>query len=305
MQNSKHQVIILGGTGLIGKRLSAYLVQCGYEVIVLTRKKTRPSEDVIKYVTWNGHDIPDIPDLRPPYSFINLAGENISNGRWTEKQKEKILNSRLLATEALRCFVRSQDIPPETVIQGSAIGYYDNSGIQCDENSGPGTGFLPKVVQKWEQAMDLDEKETKALAFIRTGVVLDNRGGAFPTMLRPFNFYAGGIFGSGNQFISWIHWLDEVRAIEFIIQNRLSGIFNLVSPNPVKHKEFQQLLSRFLKKPLLFHYPSWLIKILLGEMGETLLLKGEHVSPGNLLKSGFRFKYPYLEDALTNLISSC
>ncbi len=297
------QVIILGGSGLIGRKLGAFLSNHSYDVTILSRNPQKIKIESTKNVYWNGNEITDIPGLKPPYAFVNLAGENLAYGWWVKSKKEKLLSSRVNATQALSCFIRSLEIPPEVVIQGSAIGFYDNSGRYLSDESYPrGTSFLSDLVDRWEKSMDLDEDETKHLVYIRTGVVFDPDGGAFPKFIQPIRNFAGGKIGIGEQMISWIHWEDEVRAIEYLIRNPVSGIFNLVAPEPVSQYVFLKLASTLLRRPTFFRFPSALIKLAWGEKGETIILKGEHVIPKKLEKTGFRFKYPNLRLALENLL---
>ena len=221
--------IIAGGTGLIGSYLSESLVKEGHEIIILTRStRNRDSRANIKYESWDGKSAKGWGKLvNGANAIINLTGENISAGRWSEDKKKRILESRQNSGKAIVEAVQAAENKPNTIIQSSGVGYYGlHKDEILDETSQPGNDFLSKVCIEWE-------KSTKAVtdlgvrhSIIRLGVVLSPKGGALPKMLLPFKFFVGGPIGSGNQWISWIHPKDVVDSIKFIINNpHASGIF--------------------------------------------------------------------------------
>ncbi len=237
--------------------------------------------------------------------MINLTGESLAGKPWTEKQKEKILNSRIKTTSTIVEAINRLETKPEVFIQASAIGYYGSRGNDTlGENNSPGDGFLSEVTERWEEeAKKVDN--TVRLVLLRTGIVLGPDGGALQPMARPFKFGFGGHIGSGKQWFSWIHLDDEVRAIQFLLENRdARGPYNLTAPDPVRMKTFSKELGRVLKRPSWFHVPAFLIKLFMGQMGEEMLLVSQKVHPDKLLEDGFKFQFSELRMALTNIYNS-
>ena len=302
------RVVITGATGFIGKALVKELSEAGYEIVVLSRNPDRGKELFGKGITtarWDGKSATGWGIYADgDYAIINLAGENIGTGRWTQAKKLSILESRLNAGKAVVEAAKLAQNKPKTVIQASAIGYYGSRLDEIvDETSSPGKGFLPEIAQEWE----LSTKEIGSLGvrhiIIRTGIVLGKDGGAFPRLLLPFRFFAGGPLGSGNQWFSWIHLEDEVRAIRFLIEKEdLQGIFNLTSPGHLRQKEFSKILGEVMKRPSWLPVPGFMLRLLMGEMAEELLLTGQRVAPKRLLEAGFTFLYPEAELAIQEIL---
>jgi len=302
------RVIITGATGFIGKALCQELTDAKYEVVALSRNReagTKILGEKVKVAQWDGKTSDSWGNLaNGAYAIINLAGENISSGRWTGKRKKIIIESRLNAGKAVVESAKNAKEKPKVVIQASGIGYYGSHGDEIiDEESAPGKGFLPEVAQQWE----LSTKAVKLVGvrhiIIRTGIVLGKDGGAFPRLILPFRLFVGGHLGNGEQWFSWIHLKDEVRAIRFLIEKEdLGGVFNLTAPEAIKEKNFARVLGKVMRRPSWFPVPGFLLRLVFGEMAEGALLTGQRVAPKRLLETGFEFLYPEVEPALREIL---
>ncbi len=298
------KILISGGTGLIGQALINNFVQAGDQVIVLTRStKGRVDNNSIQYIPWDARSAEPLVGLIPEIdTVINLAGENIGEGHWSNAKKERIVNSRVLAGNALSRAILESHHRPEIFIQASAVGYYGpNDEQQLDESSPNGAGFSADVARRWEESSkELDSSDVRRV-IIRIGIVLDRQSGALPLMVLPFRMFVGGPIGNGRQFVSWIHLQDVVRAIDFAVRNKpLSGPVNLTSPQSCTNAEFGKVIGKVLRRPFWFPTPAFALELVLGEKS-TLVLDGQKVYPKNLLENGFQFKYPDLESALRNI----
>jgi uncharacterized protein (TIGR01777 family) len=246
----------------------------------------------------------DITALEGFDAVVNLAGENIAV-KWTEDQKQKILQSRIESTKTLVNALIRLKRPPNILINASAIGYYGNRGDEvCNEESSPGQGFLAEVCQQWEEAAHPAEEKGIRVVLLRIGIVLSPDGGALAKMLPVFKFGAGGKFGSGEQYMSWIAIDDLVGIILFTLnQENLKGPVNAVAPEPVRNVDFVKILGKTLNRPEILPVPETALKLLAGkEMAEEMLLSSTYVEPKKLLQSGYSFIYPNLEKALNYLI---
>ena len=303
------KIIITGGTGFIGKILSKSLLESGYKVVILTRNPSIPNNSEnpgLTYCNWDGKSSHGWQQhCSGNYAIINLAGENIGKGRWTNKRKITILNSRIQSGRAVAEAVRNATIKPEVVIQASAIGYYEAyNGHISDENSKSGKRFLSDVVRQWEKSVSQVQESGTRFIIARTGVVIGYGGGLLSQLILPFKLFLGGPVGSGLQWLSWIHIEDEVRAFIYLIENKhTEGIYNLCVPEPSQMKDFLKTLAKVLKRPYWLPVPAFLIKIIFGEMGRELILSGERVSGKKIAASGFQFKYKDLYPALKQIIS--
>lgn len=294
-------ILVAGAAGFIGRHLCAALAEKGCRLRIVTRDADKAKKILgnnIQVATWQNLRIADSD------AVINLAGENVGNGRWTARKKEKIMNSRLRSLDRLIDAFRTSPKKPGTFIQASAIGYYGDGGDKLlDESAGLGREFLSGVVSRIEERFSGLQKFNVRCAAIRTAVVLGKDGGALPRMVEPFKYGIGGVVGSGQEYISWIHIDDEVGAIIYLLENmNLSGSFNLSSPNPLKSSEFYKTIGKVLKKPSFMKLPPLAIKMLLGQKGEELLLSSKRVVPKRLLEAGFKFKYSDLKTALTDIL---
>jgi uncharacterized protein (TIGR01777 family) len=300
------RVLITGGSGLIGRALTTSLVRDGNEVIILSRRPERitglPADVSVRW--WNGHtsekwySLVDGTD-----AIVNLAGENISSGRWTKERKQQILESRLNAGKAVVQAIETAAHKPGIVIQASGVGYYGPCGDEeITEEMPPGHDFLARLAVVWEASTAPLEALGIRRVVIRTGVVLSTAGGALPRLLLPFRFFAGGRLGSGQQWFPWIHIADEVGAIRFLIENdKAEGPFNLTVPTPLTNTEFSRLLGQHLRRPAFMPIPALILRLLFGEMA-TALLDGQRAVPQRLLQSGYTFQFPKAASALRNLL---
>jgi uncharacterized protein (TIGR01777 family) len=293
------KIVITGGTGFIGSHLTQYLLDQGDHPIVISRRP-KANTASIDYVTWDQLE-QDPGLLQGVEAIVNLAGESI-NQRWTSSAKDRIIKSRVDAAEAVRRLIQGMEVKPKVVINGSGISIYGSSLTKSFDETSPATitDFLASVVQAWEQ--EADTIHGVRLVKLRVGIVLGTDGGALPKMMLPYKLGAGGPIGSGQQWLSWIHIEDMVRAIRFaIVTETLEGPMNGTAPHPVTNDEFGRSIGRVLHRPHWFPVPALLFNLIFGEMS-MLLLEGQQVVPKKLLEYGFTFKYPYLETALNQLV---
>ncbi|UOE56493.1 TIGR01777 family oxidoreductase [Cytobacillus oceanisediminis] len=298
------RIAIAGGTGFVGNALVKKLLEIKHEIFILTRNiSDKQHSKNLNYVQWLNDD--DSPEdvLEGIDVFINLAGESINSGRWTEERKKRILNSRITATkEVLRIIGRLEE-KPYTLINASAVGYYGTSQIETftEASRKSGTDFLAETVRRWEEEAAKAEEFEVRTVFCRFGIILEKNDGALPRMAFPYKLFAGGTVGTGSQWVSWIHLDDAVNGILFCIdQEQLQGPVNFTSPHPVTMKEFGQILGEVLNRPHWMPAPGFALKIALGEMS-TLVLEGQKVLPEKLQSFGFDFLYPDLKAALGDI----
>jgi len=296
------RILISGASGLVGKSLVNFLSLNQHQVVKLVRTRTDVKKDEI---VW---DIKkkkiDLSSLEGFDAIIHLAGENIA-GRWTEEKKKKIEESRVASTQLLCRALSGLHLPPRVFISASAIGYYgDQADRVLTETSAKGQGFLADVCNKWEHPTHALSEKGIQVVNIRTGMVLSPKGGALKTMLLPFKLGLGGKIGSGKQYMSWIALDDLVAIFATLLQNsHITGPVNAVSPYPVTNEEFTKTLGNVLNRPTFLAVPEFVIKKLLGEMGEALLLVSQRVRPEILLDSHFSFTHPRLGEALEYLLN--
>jgi uncharacterized protein (TIGR01777 family) len=295
---SAARVIVSGASGLIGSRLVPFLTTGGHRVERLVRRASAREGSEIAWDPERGTI--DRERLEGADAIVHLAGESVGAGRWTERQKEKILRSRIEGTRTLAEAIGALQSRPRVLVSASAIGFYGDRGDEeLTEESPPGKGFLSRVCQVWEAATGAAAEAGIRVVHLRIGVVLSAAGGALARMLLPFRFGLGGPIGSGGQFMSWILLEDLVGAIQHAILNDpLSGAVNGVSPNAVTQAEFARTLGRVLGRPAFLPLPAPAVRVVLGEMGQALLLDGARVQPRKLLDSGFCFFRPDLGPAL-------
>jgi uncharacterized protein (TIGR01777 family) len=297
------RILISGSHGLIGKAVVEALQAKNHQVVSLVRNRDEVSQDSLLFDP--EHTPLDSDSYEGFDACINLAGESVAQGRWTEEKKRKIRDSRVLRTRILSEFLSGLKNPPKIFLSASAIGYYGSSGDRVlNESSKGGTDFLATVCKNWEKSTTVLENKGVRVVHLRTGVVLSKEGGALAKMLVPFKLGLGGKIGSGSQYMSWIALEDEVSAILFCLENsKLSGAVNLVCPNPVTNGEFTKVLGKALARPTLFPMPAFVAKLLMGkELAEELLLASQRAVPQKLLEAGFTFKYPGLKSALEAIL---
>ncbi|MEK6375372.1 MAG: TIGR01777 family oxidoreductase [Acidobacteriota bacterium] len=291
------KIVVAGGTGFVGEPLVRRLLARGDDVAVLTRNPSKVRAG--RPLPWEEAGEAASADV-----VINLAGENVGGGRWTEARKKRIIESRVDATNALVEAVNSRPDPRRTFINASAVGYYGLRGDETlDETSAPGEGFLAEVVKRWEELARRAEGAARVV-ILRFGVVL-GPGGALGKMLLPFKLGLGGPIGSGLQWMSWVDRDDVLRMIEWAIDRQsASGIYNVTAPSPVTNREFTRALGRAIHRPAIMPIPAFALRIALGEMADEILLGGQRIVPARAAAEGFTFAYPELDAALRHAVSS-
>lgn len=289
------KIAIAGASGMVGKALTRSLTAKGHSVTAL--KRGNGAGQIFVDVT---------PESLQNYdAVINLAGENIAGKRWTDEQKKLIVDSRVSTTSFLANALAKTSGSPKVFINASAIGIYGNRGSEkITEESSPGTGFLASTCKQWEEAAKPAKRDGLRVVIARLGVVLSKEGGALNKMLLPFQLGAGGILGSGRQYMSWIDMDDLVKAFEFLLENNVEGEVNMTSPNPATNAEFTNTMGKVLSRPAILPAPAFALNLILGEMAQEMLLEGSLVLPTKLEKAGFNFDYANLEQALNHEIKS-
>lgn len=292
--------LITGGTGFIGAALVQSLLADGHTVTVLTRS-ARPGRPSLEFIT-SLDVIP--PDTRFD-AAVNLAGASLAGARWTGAYKEQIVASRLGTTEALIKLFARLERPPEVMLSASAIGYYGHHGDESLGEDGAVTpGFSQALCERWEKVAMLASVHGVRVCLLRFGVVLDRDAGAMVAMAKPFRFGIANWLGSGQQWLSWVHRQDAVGAIRFLQQRTdLSGPFNITAPEPVTSRGFCTAMKRHRRTLVTAPVPAPLIRLLVGEMADELLLKGQRVLPVRLEAAGFQFALPSLDDALSVIMA--
>ena len=297
------RILITGGTGFIGHVLCRELLAREYELTVFSRQ---PPETV-KSSCGRVEAVSDLQQLRshPGYdAVINLAGEGIADKRWSETRKQELRDSRIGVTETLVEVIRSWERAPEVLVSGSAVGFYGDQGAATvTEDTSPNDEFTHRLCRDWENAAKPLADDGVRVCFSRTGVVAGPGGGFLERMILPFKLGLGGRLGSGTQYMPWIHRDDVVGALIWMMENpNASGPFNVVSPNPATNAKFTRTLGKVLHRPTLFPAPGPVLKVALGEMAR-LLLTGQKAIPGRLTQEKFEFRYPDLEQALSQSVS--
>lgn len=308
-------ILLTGGTGLIGLALTAELVVKGHHVTILSRSPKAHREEMpgVEMVEWDGRTAEGWGHLiETSDAVVNLAGASIAGAglvniftqHWNEARKQRIRQSRRYVGQAVVQAVEAAKNKPRVLVQASAVGYYGpRSSEDVAEDSPPGDDFLAQVCVDWEDSTRAVEAMGVRRVIIRTGLVLSDEGGILPVMLLPFRLFVGGPIGSGRQAIPWIHIQDEVKAIVFLLENEAAqGAYNLSAPNPVTNAQFGKIAGKVLRRPSLIPVPSLALKLLLGEKA-TLVLDGQRAVPSKLTEAGYGFTYVELESALWDLVA--
>ncbi len=297
-------IVITGGTGFVGSKLTEHLTQEEHHVYILTRHPDKHEDsEHVTHVGWLKDEFHPEAHLENVGAIINLAGESLNSGRWTEERKRSILDSRIQATEAVIDLIDALDEKPQVLVNASAVGYYGQSKIKTftEETEHPGRDFLANVVKEWEDRASKAAERGVRTVFIRLGVILGEEG-ALPKMILPYKLMAGGNLGSGEQWMSWVHIEDVVRLFAYAIQAKdLEGPVNGTAPHPQRNKDFGKTLGDVLDRPHWLPVPGFVLKTALGEMS-MLLLGGQSVVPKKAISHGYHFKYPELKPALQSIL---
>ncbi|WP_172197706.1 TIGR01777 family oxidoreductase [Saccharibacillus qingshengii] len=299
------KIAISGGTGFIGKKLTARLTQSGHEVVVISRKAAEGQGGAANgsaTLTWD--QIERDPQALAGFDgIVNLAGSSLSQ-RWTDQAKQEMERSRLESTRKLIAGIRGLDQPPSVFIQASAIGIYGTSETaEFDENSPPGGQDFPSQLSvKWEAAADpIEAMAQTRLVKMRIGLVLGREAGVYPVLKLPYKLMGGGKLGSGRQWMSWIHIDDLTALFEFCLtQPEVSGPVNAAAPNAVRQDELGRVIGGAIHRPHWFPVPAVLMRTVLGEMS-LMVTGGQHVIPAAAQQAGFTFTHPYVEEAVRDL----
>jgi uncharacterized protein len=295
------KLVITGASGFIGSALSSRLLDKGHTLTLLTRLAPRDASSATKrWLHWT----PGTPGdweavVDGADGVINLAGEPIAAKRWTKQQKEKIHQSRIDTTNSLVEAIARAKQKPGFLLNASAVGYYGPRADETvSEETAAGNDFLSSVCREWEDEARRAEPLGVRVIRVRTGIVLGRGGGALAKMVSPFKFFIGGPLGSGAQWMSWIHLEDEVGLMLHLIETtRAAGPFNATAPNPVRMKEFCQILGQVMGRPSWAPVPAFALRLVLGELAE-MLLTGQRVLPAAAQRMGYQFRYPDLDAAL-------
>ena len=290
------RIVIAGGTGFLGEPLVRRLVARGDDVAVLSRNPAKVRAG--RGVQWDGRTQGAwSAEVANADAVINLAGENVGEGRWTDARKQQLVGSRLDATHAVVEALRNAPPRHRTLINASAVGYYGFSrGDETfDEVGTRGDGFLAQLVEQWENAAREAESFVR-LVILRFGVVLAPDGGALKKMILPFKLGAGGPVGNGQQWMSWIDRDDAVRFVEWALDNQSArGVYNVTAPEPVRNRDFARALGRALHRPSFLPAPAFALRAAFGEMAEEVLLGGQRTVPRRAEREGFVFEIPTLD----------
>lgn len=301
------RIVVAGGTGFIGKALCRQLLAAGHEVVVLTRDPARAQGRVpmgAQVARWSPEEPAGLEEtLAGAQAVVNLSGESIAAQRWTPEFRQRLVDSRLRSTRTLVQAIRQAQPRPRVLVNASAVGIYGSRGEEdLTEASPPGTGFLAELAVRWEQAADEAREAGVRVVKLRIGIVLGEGGGALEKMLLPFRLFVGGPFGSGAQWFPWIHLDDVVGLAQHALEHEsVQGAMNVVAPGIVRMREFCQALGKVLGRPSWLPVPAFALRLVAGELGETLLWS-QRVVPQVALQTGYAFRYPQVEEALRSLL---
>ncbi len=296
-------ILITGGTGLVGTYLSKVLANDGHHISHLSRRPKKNTQ--FKQYAWDLSNKTIDPEAFKQIDFIiHLAGAGVADSRWTTERKKIILDSRVNSTKLLYEKVKEHKVNLKSFICASAIGVYGSHLSDIfDEDDKSANDFLAKVVVAWEESADLF-KEITQVAKVRIGVVLAKEGGALKEIAKPIRMMVGAPLGSGSQWMSWIHLEDLSGIFKFVVDQNLSGIYNAVAPNPATNKELTKATAKALSIPLLLpNVPEFVMKLMLGEMSQ-IVLEGVKVSSEKIALAGYHFKFKNVDAAVKDLLSN-
>ena len=295
-------ILITGGSGLVGTRLTEMLLEKAYEVSHLSRRKAEKKD--ISVYQWNVNEgFIEEEAIAKADCIVHLAGAGVADSRWTAARKKVIIDSRVKSNELLFKYLSKGNHKVKSFVGASAIGFYGDRGNELlTETASKGNDFLSKTTQLWEKSSEKIESLAIRRVLLRIGIVLSLKGGALPKTAFPLHFCIGSYFGDGQQYYSWIHIDDLCKMFVFAIENKeLKGIFNAVAPNPVTNKAFVRNIGEAMnKKNVLLPTPAFAMRLALGEMS-SIVLNGSKVSAEKIKNAGFQFKYEHLETALAEI----
>ncbi|MFN7249728.1 MAG: TIGR01777 family oxidoreductase [Anaerobacillus sp.] len=301
----RKKIILAGGSGFLGKALAKFLVEKGYEVVILSRKAA-VSEEHIKYVQWDGRQLGEwAREIDGSYAVVNFTGKSV-NCIYTKKNREEIIASRIDSVKVLRDAIKQSEQPPQAFVQAGSLAIFGDTRELCDENSPFGSGFSVEVCKRWEAEFFTESLLTTRQVLLRIGFALGNDGGALEPLKKLASFNLGGTVGSGKQYISWLH-IDDLNEmfLRSIENENYQGIYNATGPTPVTNKEFMSTLRKVMGKGWSPPAPTpfvWLGAYVFMQTEPSLALTGRNCIPKKLLNSGFAFQQTDLEVALKDLI---
>jgi uncharacterized protein len=297
-------ITISGASGLIGRRLLKLLAKDGHSLTALSRHGGTNLPPGVRLSIWDAtKGEPPADALRDCDAVIHLAGVPVAQ-RWNAHVKQEIRDSRVVGTRHLVQALTKLPRKPQVLISSSATGYYGSRGDEVlSESSAPASDFLAQVCVDWEKEAQAAEQSGIRVVRIRTGIVLDARGGALQRMLPPFKMGAGGKLGNGKHWMSWIHLDDLTSLYQFALLNPVSGVFNGTAPNPVTNGDFTKALASAVHRPAMFPVPGLVLKLMFGEMGE-ILLASQRVTPKAAQSAGFQFRFPEIAPALADVLKA-
>ncbi len=296
------KIVVAGGTGALGKHLIDRLEE-KHEIIILSRNNNQKISQNISVVNYSKDLHLWAETLKDSDVIINLVGEPIANKRWSERQKKNILNSRLKSIQKISDALKMIKHNPKIIMNASAVGYYENSLNRVNETFSSGNDFLSNICVQWEKkAKDEFKDKTQQLILLRLGVVLDSNSGILSKLIPIFKLYLGAVIGSGSQYFPWIHINDVSGIIKYLINSKIKGPVNLVSPKIDNNLKFSKKLGKTLNRRVFISIPEFFIKFLLGEMS-IVILKSSNVTPQVILDSNYQFEFENLDKALNNLLS--
>lgn len=296
------KVLIAGASGLVGTAITSSFVRKGTAVTHLVRTSPDPGKQEVEWHP-NKEQI-DAAAIEGFDAVINLGGESIAEGRWTEEKKKRIRDSRIEGTQLLSETMAKLSTPPKVFLCASATGVYGDRGNEIvDESSPAGKGFLAEVCREWEEATRAASNAGVRVVNLRFGPILSPAGGMLAKLLTPFRLGVGGKIGSGEQYMSWVAIDDVVGVINFALEREtLRGPLNVVTPNPVTNAEFTKVMGKVLSRPTFFMVPTFAARMAFGEMADEMLLASQRVVPKRLSEAGYEFRYPELEGALRHVL---
>lgn len=300
------RILITGGTGLIGSALLPYLHERGCDLCVLTREPRAARQRISLPVRWVDH-LGALGSDDTYDTIINLAGESLAEGRWTEAKKRRLFSSRLDTTNALLAWVKRAQRKPDYIISGSAVGFYGSRSTELLTEADTGrASFGHSLCAAWEDAAEQFAAAGVAVTRLRLGVVFTRHGGAFAQLRKSFDFRLATVMGDGCHYCSWIHINDLLSVFEFLltrpVEQRLVGVVNATAPEPLTYRELARQLANAKSALTTIHLPPWLLRLGLGEMADELLLQGQRVLPARLQQAGFDYSYATFNRALDDLL---